>query len=95
MNLKEVVKSITYLKNNTADVIRVVSESGRPYVVTQNGEAKAVVMGVDQYQEWRRTMALLKLAAQGEADIAAGRVVEQTETFERAKKAVRRASGDE
>jgi len=76
MNLKESVKPITYLKNNTADVIREANESGRLTIVTQNGEAKAVVMGVDQYDEWTRTLALLKLVALGEADISAGRVVE-------------------
>ena len=45
MDLNEAVKSITYLKNNTAQVVREAAESGRPLVVTQNGEAKAVVMG--------------------------------------------------
>ncbi len=89
MNLKETVKPITYLKNNAAEVIRDASVSGRPLLVTQNGEAKAIIMGVEQYQEWRRMLALLKLIAQGEADIAAGRIAPQSEGFERASKAVR------
>jgi prevent-host-death family protein len=95
MNLKECVKPITYLKNNTAEVIRDASESGRLHVVTRNGEAKAVVMGVEQYDEWRRLLAFLKLIAQGEADAEAGRVVGVSEAFRRAGKAVRRGSGDE
>ena len=60
MNLKECVKPITYLKNNAAEVVREASENGRLMVVTQNGEAKAIVMGVTQYDEWKRTLALLK-----------------------------------
>jgi len=94
MNLTEVVKPITYLKNNAAKVVRDAAESGQLFVVTQNGEAKAVVMGVAQYTEWRRTLALLKLLAQGEADIASHRVVSQTEAFRRAKTSLSRASGD-
>jgi prevent-host-death family protein len=94
MDLREVVKPITYLKNNAAEVVREAAESGRLLVVTQNGEAKAVVMGVAQYDEWKRTLALLKILAQGEADVAAKRVVDQAEAFRRAGTAVHRASGD-
>ena len=93
MDLTEVVKPITYLKNNAAKVVRA-AESGRLFVVTQNGEAKAVVMGVAQYTEWKRALVLLKLLAQGEADIASKRVVDQTEAFRRAETSLHRASGD-
>ena len=94
MNLTEVVKPITYLKNHAAEVVRDAAESGQLFVVTQNGEAKAVVMGVAQYTEWRRALVLLKLLAQGEADLASHRVVSQTEAFRRAETSLSRASGD-
>ena len=94
MDLTENVKPITYLKNNTAEVIRD-AEAGRPLIVTQNGEAKAVVMGVEQYREWRRTLAMMKLLALGEADVKAGRVVESAEAFRRIEEIITRASGDE
>jgi prevent-host-death family protein len=93
MDLTGAVKPITYLKNNAAQVVREAAESGRVLVVTQNGEAKAVVMGMAQYTEWRRALALLKLLAQGEADIAANRVIDQAEAFRRAETSVHRASG--
>ncbi len=94
MDLTEVVKPITYLKNNAAEVVREAAESGRVLVVTQKGEAKAVVMGVDQYNDWKRTLVLLKTLAQGEADVSSNRVVDQTEAFWRAETAIRRAMGD-
>ncbi len=94
MDLTEVVKPITYLKNNAAEVVREAAESGRVLVVTQNGEAKAVVMGVAQYDEWRRALALLKILAQGEADVTARRVVDQADAFRRVKASLRRARGD-
>jgi len=93
MNMKEDVKPITYLKNNAAKVIRDASTSGRSLLVTQNGEAKAVVMGVDQYQEWRRALALLKLIIQGEVDVSAGRTMLQNDAFRRAEKTLRRRPG--
>jgi hypothetical protein len=52
-------------------------------------------MGVDQYDEWKRTLALLKLVALGEADAAAGRTVEQEDAFRRAEAAIDRAAADE
>jgi prevent-host-death family protein len=94
MNLPEIVKPITYLKNHTAEVVRDAAESGQLFVVTQNGEAKAVVMGVAQYAEWRRALVLLKLLAQGDADLASHRVVNQTGAFRRAEKSLSQASGD-
>jgi prevent-host-death family protein len=43
------VKPITYLKSRTADLVREVSEAGRPVTITQNGEAKVVVMDDETY----------------------------------------------
>jgi prevent-host-death family protein len=93
MSLKQSVKPITYLKNHTADLVRDVSE-GRSVMITQNGEAKVVVMDIDTYGRWRDAMALLKLVAQGEADVASGQTVSQKEALERAAAAIERAAGE-
>jgi prevent-host-death family protein len=44
---------ITYLRNRTAELIREVSEVGHVVTITQNGEARAVLMAVDTYDRWR------------------------------------------
>jgi prevent-host-death family protein len=88
---KNDIRPITQLKNKTADLVREVSEEGRPITITQNGEAKVVVMDVDTYDRWRSAMALLKALAQGEADVERGRTVKQVEAFRRARKAIERA----
>lgn len=95
MNLKADVKPITYLKNHTAEAIRGVSDDGRVLMITQNGEAKAVVIDVETYDRWRKAMALLKILAQGEADVAADRVSTQEQAFERAAKAISAAVQDD
>jgi prevent-host-death family protein len=91
MPAKKDIRPITHLKNNTADLVREVSEEGRSITITQNGEAKVVVMDVDTYDRWRSAMALLKALAQGEADVERGRTVKQVEAFRRARKAIERA----
>ena len=91
MSQKADVKPITYLKTRTAELLREVSESGHPVTITQNGEARAVLMDVDTYDRWRAAMALLKLLAQGEADVEAGRTVKQSDVFRKGRRAIERS----
>jgi prevent-host-death family protein len=67
------VKPISYLKAHAADVLLDLAERREPMVITQNGEAKAVVQDVASYEETQETLALLKLIALGNRDIEAGR----------------------
>jgi prevent-host-death family protein len=89
------IKPITYLKNHTADLIRDVSENGRSVFITQNGEAKAVVMDVGVYDRWQAAFALLKILSHSEAAFESGKTVRQSEAFSRAEKAVKRSSRDD
>ncbi|MGH6805016.1 MAG: type II toxin-antitoxin system Phd/YefM family antitoxin, partial [Methyloceanibacter sp.] len=59
------IKPISYLKANAADVLRELNEQRRPLVITQNGEAKAVIQDVASYDETQETLALLKILALG------------------------------
>ena len=59
------IKPNSYLKSNAADVVRELSESREPMLITKNGEAKLVVMDVRSYEEHQETMAMLKLLALG------------------------------
>jgi prevent-host-death family protein len=82
MNLRQDIKPITYLKNRTADVVQQVSE-GRTMVITQNGEARMVVMGVEEYDRMQNALALLKIIQLSEGDVRNGRTVPQQEVFQR------------
>ncbi len=64
------IKSISYLKANAAEVLQDLQEQRRPLIITQNGEAKAVIQDVASYEETQETLALLKILALG-ADQAA------------------------
>lgn len=86
MKLKDQVRPISYLKANAADLIRKVSEGHPPYVITQNGEAKAVVQGLGDYEETQETMALLKILALGNEQVESGKVVLASSAIKRLRK---------
>ena len=67
------IRPISFLKANSAEIIRELGQGAAPLVITQNGEAKAVLQGVGGYEAMQETLALLKLLALGQDDIAAGR----------------------
>lgn len=67
------VKPISYLKANAAEVLLQLAENRQPMVITQNGEAKAVLQDVASYEETQETLALLKMLALGNQDIEAGK----------------------
>ena len=68
------VKPISYLKANAAEVLAQLAEQREPLVITQNGEAKAVLQDVASFEETQETMALLKILALGNQEIEAGKV---------------------
>lgn len=72
MKFSTQVKPITYLKSHAAEIVKGLAESREPLLITQNGEAKLVVMDVKSYEEQAETMALLKLLALGNKEIEAG-----------------------
>ena len=72
MKLSKSVKPISYLKQNTADAIKEVHENHQSMVITQNGEAKVVIIDIAEYEQDQDTLALLKMLAQSRASYASG-----------------------
>jgi prevent-host-death family protein len=68
------VKPISYLKANAAEVLAHLSEQREPLIITQNGEARAVLQDVASFEETQETLALLKILALGNQEIAAGKL---------------------
>ena len=73
--------SVSYIKAHLAEVIDSVQASHDPVIITQNGASTAVIMDHESYQRTRQALAMLKLAAMGEQDIAKGRTMPQAEVF--------------
>src|SRR5680860_1808353 len=60
MRLEDRIRSISYLKAHAAELIRDLNERQEPLVITQNGEARAVLLDVATFDQLQETSALLK-----------------------------------
>ncbi len=83
MRMREDIHPVTYLKSRAADLLDQLNKTHRPVVITQNGEARAVIQDPESYERTKTAVGLLKLLVQGEADIRSGKTFTQEEVFER------------
>ena len=74
MSLSDRIKPISYLKAHAAEILRTLGERPEPLIITQNGEAKAVIQDIDSYERTQQSVALLKMLALGDRQIEAGQV---------------------
>jgi len=81
MKLSSHIKPISYLKSHAAEIVRELSESREPLLITQNGEAKLVVMDVKSYEEQEEMFALLKILAPGNREIEQGKFRDAEDVF--------------
>lgn len=73
MRFSSHVKPISYLKANAAEVLLQLAEQREPMLITQNGEAKAVLQDVASYEAMQETVALLKVLSLGSHEIEQAR----------------------
>lgn len=81
MHLLESVKPISYVKAHAAEIIKELNEFNSTIIVTQNGEAKAVLQDIGEYERIQESIALLKILAVSRKDIEAGRIKPADEAF--------------
>ena len=89
MKFSTQIKPISYLKAHAAEVVRKLSEQRKPLVITQNGEAKAVIQDVRSYEETQETLALLRILALGNRKIEKGKVKPAAEVMAHLRKKAR------
>jgi prevent-host-death family protein len=65
--------SLAELRKDSAGVVRRVSGSRRPVIVTDKGRARAVLLSVEAYESGEREREILRELVRGEREIAAGR----------------------
>ena len=73
MSLATSIKPISYLKSNAADIVKDFATNPETLIITQNGEAKMVVMDIHEYEKQQETFAMLKLIALGRKEFEQGR----------------------
>jgi prevent-host-death family protein len=70
------IKPISYVKAHAAELLDRITEEREPIIITQNGEARAVLVDVASYDAMmQETQTLLKILALADKEIEAGETV--------------------
>lgn len=70
------MKPISYLKNNTAELVEKLRQEQTDIVITQNGVPVFVCVPVKSYESSRQAVALLHLLNMGQRDVQEDMVVD-------------------
>lgn len=89
MRLEDRVRSISYLKAHAAEIVRELAQRREPMVITQHGEAKAVMLDVATFDQLQETGALLTMLSLADRQAREGMV----QSAEEAIAAFRQADG--
>ena len=89
VNLVQDLRPISYVKANTTEVVNYVGNTKSPVVITQNGEAKAVIIDIESYQKTINAINMAKLLSFSEKDIKNGNLI----THENAKRIFEKTLG--
>jgi len=81
MKLSESIKPISYFKANAAEIIKNLSEQNGTMIITQNGEARAVVQDIDTYEQTQESLAMLKILAMSKKSISEGEIKSAEKVF--------------
>lgn len=80
MKLSEAVKPISHFKSH-AEVVREIIATHKPVVITLNGEAKAIIQDIREYEKDQESLALLKILAISRKSVNEGNMRPAGEAF--------------
>jgi prevent-host-death family protein len=93
MKLSKSVKPISYIKSHASEVVREITENHSYVVITLNGEAKAVLQDIHEYEKMQESLALLKILAQSRKSLDEGKVRPLRESFQKIRKKAKEIQG--
>jgi len=93
MKLSEAVKPISHFKSHASEVIREIVETHKPVVITLNGEAKAIIQDIREYEKDQESLALLKILALSRKSVNEGRYRPAAEAFAAVREQIRETDG--
>ncbi|WP_456384386.1 type II toxin-antitoxin system Phd/YefM family antitoxin [Desulfolithobacter sp.] len=82
MNISTDIKSVSYLKSRAADLLKQINETHRPVIITQNGEARAVLQDPESFESTRKAIGLLKILSLAEEEIRNGEAISNDDVLE-------------
>jgi len=81
MKLSKAVKPISYIKSHASEVVRDLESSGETVVITLNGEARAIMQDIRQYEKTQESLALLKILSLGRKEAEEGKLQPMNDAF--------------
>ena len=72
MKFSTQIKPISYVKANAAELLERITKEHEPIIITQNGEARAVLMDIQSYEQQLEALNLLKAYAADQRDTQSG-----------------------
>lgn len=74
------IKPISYVKAHAAELLDRIAREREPIIITQNGEAKAVLMDIRSFEENEERMAMLQVMS-GSAEAVPGKPISRTDVY--------------
>ena len=81
MKPSESIKPISFFKTHASEILRDISNNHKTMVITQNGEAKAVLQDIHVYEQTQDSLALLKMLAISKKKMADGKFKPMDQCF--------------
>ena len=75
---------ISDLREDAANILSKMKNSHEPVVITQRGRAAAVMVSIEEYERSTHEREILRLLAQGDREVAAGKGYELEDVFKEA-----------
>ncbi len=88
MKLSKSIKPISYLKAHASEMIRDIAENRQTYIITQNGNAKAILQDINSYEQTQESLALLKMLAQSKKNLDEKEYKPLSQSFQDIKKRI-------
>jgi prevent-host-death family protein len=94
VNLSQGLKPVPYVKAHITEVVDYVEDSKSPVIITQNGEAKAVLVDIESYEKTIHAINLSKLLHLSEKSAAGGKLIPHEKVKERIEQTLKRIKNE-
>ena len=76
------IKPLSWVKANASEILRNFEKDPGPFIITQNGEARAVLMDYYDYEQQQERLALMQILEIGRQQVREGKSRPADEVFD-------------
>ncbi len=90
----EAIRPSSDLRNHYSEISKQCREEKSPVIITVNGRGDTAVLGLEDYYQMKSELELLRVLAEAEEDVRAGRVAPVQNTFDDMRKTLMERRAD-